>query len=39
MSDRPALARKGILVAEDLEVNQELVRIYLQVGGYQAAGL
>jgi CheY-like chemotaxis protein len=37
MSDRPALARKGILVAEDLEVNQELVRIYLQVGGYQAA--
>jgi CheY-like chemotaxis protein/HPt (histidine-containing phosphotransfer) domain-containing protein len=37
MSDRPALARSCILVADDLEANQELVRIYLRVGGYQAA--
>jgi CheY-like chemotaxis protein len=37
MSDRPALRRNCILVAEDLEANQELVRIYLRVGGYQAA--
>jgi CheY-like chemotaxis protein len=37
MPDRPALARNSILVAEDMEANQELVRIYLRVGGYQAA--
>jgi CheY-like chemotaxis protein len=37
MPDRPVLARNSILVAEDLEANQELVKIYLRVGGYQAA--
>jgi CheY-like chemotaxis protein len=36
MSDRPAMTRSCILVAEDLEANQELIRIYLRVGGYQA---
>jgi CheY-like chemotaxis protein len=36
MSDRPALAHDRILVAEDLEANQELVRIYLRVGGYRS---
>src|ERR1700680_457729 len=36
MSDRPALARSCILVADDLEANRELVRIYLRVGGYRA---
>ena len=29
--------RNCILVAEDLEANQELVRIYLRAGGYRAA--
>jgi CheY-like chemotaxis protein len=37
MSDRPTLERNRILVAEDLEANQELIRIYLRAGGYRAA--
>jgi CheY-like chemotaxis protein len=37
MSDGPTLDRNRILVAEDLEANQELVRIYLRAGGYRAA--
>ena len=37
MSDRAILESKRILVAEDLEANQELVRIYLRAGGYRAA--
>jgi CheY-like chemotaxis protein len=36
MSDRPAPAHNRILVAEDLETNQELARIYLRAGGYQS---
>jgi CheY-like chemotaxis protein len=37
MSDSPAPTYDCILVAEDLEANRELVRIYLQAGGYRAA--
>jgi CheY-like chemotaxis protein len=37
MSDQPARTHDCILVAEDLEANRELVRIYLQAGGYRAA--
>jgi CheY-like chemotaxis protein len=36
MSDWPVQTHNCILVAEDLEANQELARIYLHVGGYQA---